>query len=85
MTDSLSHRGPDGRGVYVGEGIGLGHRRLSIIDPTPAGDQPMSVLDGRVVISYNGEIYNFPELRKELEKKGFVFRLRTDTEVILYA
>ena len=85
MTDSLSHRGPDGRGVYVGEGIGLGHRRLSIIDPTPAGDQPMSVLDSRVVISYNGEIYNFPALRKELEKKGFVFRSQTDTEVILYA
>lgn len=85
MTDSLAHRGPDGEGVYTGACAGLGHRRLAIIDPSPAGHQPMATGDGRYVISYNGEIYNFQELRLELEALGYRFRSRTDTEVVLYA
>lgn len=70
MTDILHHRGPDDEGHFVDENIGLGHRRLSIIDLSPAGHQPMSSDDEMVWITYNGEIYNFIELRKELIKKG---------------
>ncbi len=83
MTDTLAHRGPDGRGIYVNEygDVGLGHRRLSIIDLS-TGDQPMSDADENLVIVFNGEIYNFPELRKELEADGFRFRTKSDTEVI---
>ena len=83
MTDAVAHRGPDGRGTIRFPGIGLGHRRLSIIDPTDAGHQPMGTPAGDVWIAYNGEIYNFQELRKELGKKGYAFRSRTDTEVLL--
>jgi asparagine synthase (glutamine-hydrolysing) len=85
MTDVMSHRGPDGRGVEVFSGevpAGLGHRRLAIIDPTPAGAQPMSY-DGRWWITYNGELYNFRELRRELESAGERFRTDCDTEVLL--
>src|SRR2546425_7432443 len=87
MTNSLLHRGPDDNGVWVDAeaGIALGHRRLAIIDLSPAGHQPMMSADGRFVISYNGELYNFQELRIELEALGCQFRSRTDTEVILYA
>ena len=85
MTDALRHRGPDGRGVRVAPGVGFGHRRLTILDPTPAGSQPMVALDGKVWLTYNGEIYNFRELRKELEQKGHVFRSGTDSEVVLRA
>jgi len=84
MTDAIAHRGPDGEGSYVDGGLGLGHRRLAIIDLSPAGRQPMMTRDGRYVLSYNGEIYNFQELRLELEARGCQFRSRTDSEVLLY-
>ncbi|MDA0368857.1 MAG: asparagine synthase (glutamine-hydrolyzing) [Proteobacteria bacterium] len=85
MTDMLAHRGPDDRGTHVDGALGLGHRRLSIIDLSAAGHQPMATPDGRYVLSYNGEVYNFAELRTELESAGFRFRSRTDSEVVLYA
>jgi len=85
MTDMIAHRGPDGSGHWVEEPVGLGHRRLSIIDLSSAGRQPMQTSDGRYVLSYNGEIYNFRELRGELEAKGHRFRSRTNSEVLLYA
>lgn len=82
MTDRLAHRGPDGRGVHVGEGWGLGHRRLAIID-LGGGGQPMHSADGRLTITFNGEIYNFLELRAQLERRGHRFATHSDTEVIL--
>ena len=85
MTNAISHRGPDGEGHWIEDNIGLGHRRLSIIDVSPAGHQPMVSSDHRYVLSYNGEVYNFRELRAELEVKGFQFRSQTDSEVVLYA
>jgi asparagine synthase (glutamine-hydrolysing) len=83
MTDALAHRGPDGEGHWLDPmgRIGLGHRRLSIIDLSPAGEQPMSFLD-RYLIIHNGEIYNYIELREFLQSKGYSFYSRTDTEVI---
>lgn len=83
MNNTLIHRGPDDEGIYVSEDkkAGLGTRRLKIIDLSPAGHMPMST--GGVWITYNGEVYNFRELRSELEGKGFKFKSRTDTEVIL--
>lgn len=83
MTSVLSHRGPDGGAVASFGHVGFGHRRLKIIDLTENGRQPMSSADGKVHITFNGEIYNYPELRHELEQKGHVFRSQTDTEVIL--
>ena len=83
ITNSISHRGRDGDGFWIENDIGIGHKRLSIIDLSDAGVQPMFSRDKRYVISYNGEIYNFLELRKELEKDGFVFNSKTDTEVVL--
>ncbi len=85
MTDALFHRGPDGEGQWIDRNIGFGHRRLSIIDTSSAGHQPMSTADNRFVLTYNGEIYNFKELRIELETKGYLFRSQTDSEVVLYA
>ncbi len=85
MTDLVAHRGPDDHGTHVDGALGLGHRRLSIIDLSTAGHQPMATPDGRYVLSYNGEVYNFLELRTELEAAGFKFRSRTDSEVVLYA
>ena len=85
MTDSIAHRGPDSEGFYTDNFIGLGHRRLAIIDLSTAGNQPMTTRDGQLTISYNGEVYNFRELRAELESLGHQFRSRTDTEVVLYA
>lgn len=85
MTDAIAHRGPDGEGFYTDSFIGLGHRRLAIIDLSPAGHQPMLTAEGQLAISYNGEIYNFQELRAELEGLGHQFRSRTDTEVVLHA
>jgi asparagine synthase (glutamine-hydrolysing) len=85
MSEVLAHRGPDGSGVWTAPGIGLGHRRLSIIDLSDAAAQPMLTEDGAVAISYNGEIYNFREVRAELEAKGHIFRTESDTEVILAA
>lgn len=85
MCQMIAHRGPDGEGTYFDQaaGIGLGHRRLSIID-LEGGHQPMATGDERLWIVFNGEIYNFPELKAELEGKGHHFQTRSDTEVILY-
>lgn len=85
MTDAISHRGPDGEGSWVNHHVAIGHRRLAIIDLSPAGHQPMISRDKRFVLSYNGEIYNFQELRLELEALGHHFHSRTDTEVVLNA
>ena len=85
MTEVLTHRGPDDGGYLIEDGIGLGHRRLSIIDLSSAGHQPMSNEDGSVWITYNGEVYTYPELTAELKAKGHVFRSRTDTEAVLHA
>lgn len=83
MTDALAHRGPDGEGFWVDSFVGMGHRRLSIIDLSPLGHQPMQTEGGDYVIAYNGEVYNFQELRRDLEAKGYGFRSRTDSEVVL--
>ena len=83
MTDVLAHRGPDDEGHYIDVNIALGHRRLAILDLTPAGHQPMATKEGNIVLVYNGEIYNHLELKVELEALGFTFRSRTDTEVLL--
>jgi asparagine synthase (glutamine-hydrolysing) len=87
LTGLIAHRGPDGAGFWFSDDkrIALGHRRLAIIDPGARGDQPMHSGDGRYVIAYNGEIYNFLELRAELEGLGIAFRTESDTEVILAA
>lgn len=85
MTDAIVHRGPDGEGHWIEGNVGLGHRRLSIIDLSPAGHQPMISNDHRYVLSYNGEIYNYRELRTELEATGYWFRSKTDSEVVLHA
>ena len=84
MADAMVHRGPDQDGVYSGAGVSLGHRRLSIIDLSEHGRQPMGNEDGAVWIVFNGEIYNFQELRDDLVKKGHRFRSRCDTEVIVH-
>lgn len=85
MTDVIAHRGPDGEGQWIEGNVGIGHRRLAIIDLSPAGHQPMMTSDNRYVFSYNGEIYNFKELRIELEASGYRFRSHTDTEVVMVA
>ncbi|MEO0499713.1 MAG: asparagine synthase (glutamine-hydrolyzing), partial [Pseudomonadota bacterium] len=84
MTDRLAHRGPDGRGTWNRPGIALGHRRLSIID-LARGEQPMPSADGRYQIAFNGEIYNFRDLKAELEGMGHAFRYDSDTEVLIEA
>lgn len=84
MSDALTHRGPDGQGIQVEPGFGFGHRRLSIID-LEGGQQPMISSDGDVVLTYNGEIYNYRQLRDELIAEGASFRTNSDTEVILHA
>jgi asparagine synthase (glutamine-hydrolysing) len=83
MAATIHHRGPDDEGVWTDGRAGLGFKRLAIIDLTPAGHQPMGSADGQVWLVFNGEIYNFPELRAELEVKGHIFRSHSDTEVIL--
>jgi asparagine synthase (glutamine-hydrolysing) len=87
LLDLMAHRGPDGARTWFNaeRSVALGHRRLAIIDPGASGNQPMASADGRYVITYNGEIYNFLELRRELEAQGAVFRTESDTEVILAA
>lgn len=85
MTDAIAHRGPDGEGFYSDGGVGLGHRRLAIIDLSSEGAQPMVTADERYALTYNGEIYNFRELRIELEGLGHRFRSRSDSEVVLQA
>ena len=84
MTNEIGHRGPDGDGFYFGQTVALGHRRLSIID-IEGGSQPMYCADRQVVLSFNGEIYNFRHLRRELEALGRQFRTQSDTEVLLEA
>ena len=85
MTDLIAHRGPDGEGHYCNGSVGLGHRRLSIIDLTDAARQPMETQDGRFVLTYNGEIYNFKELKVELSARGHRFNSTGDSEVLLHA
>jgi asparagine synthase (glutamine-hydrolysing) len=85
MTDAIAHRGPDDEGQWIEGNVGLGHRRLSVIDLSPAGHQPMTSANHRYVLVYNGEVYNFKELRIELESKGYWFRSKTDSEVVLNA
>src|SRR4030042_1432238 len=85
MNQTSCHRGPDDEGVFVDNNVSLGHRRLSIIDLSPAGHQPMCNEDGSLWIVYNGEVYNFQEIREQLQQKGHVFKSRTDTEVIIHA
>jgi asparagine synthase (glutamine-hydrolysing) len=85
MVRSLAHRGPDSQGTHDEEGVTLAHTRLSILDVSESGRQPMRTADGSVALVYNGEIYNYPDLRPELEAKGYQFRGHCDTEVILYA
>ncbi len=86
IREAMIHRGPDGAGLWVSPDrqVGLAHRRLSIIDLSAAGAQPMATADGRYHITFNGEIYNYRELRKELEAKGHRFRSNSDTEILLY-
>ena len=83
MTDAIKHRGPDGEGQWVHENVGIGHRRLSIIDLTEAASQPMLSTDRRYVLTYNGEIYNYREIRQELETLGIKFQSQSDSEVLL--
>lgn len=84
MTRLLSHRGPDDEGLYCSGPVGLGHRRLSIIDLSPRGHQPMSNEDASIWITYNGEIYNHLALRDRLERKGHLYKSRTDTETVIH-
>ena len=85
MTDAIAHRGPDGEGHWIEGPIGFGHRRLAIIDLSPGGHQPMISADHRYVITFNGEIYNYQEIRAELQVAGYWFRSQSDTEVLLHA
>ena len=85
MGEAIAHRGPDDDGTHVDGAVGLASRRLAVIDVTPAGHQPMHTRDGRLTIVYNGELYNFRELRDELAACGHAFSSHTDTEVVLNA
>jgi asparagine synthase (glutamine-hydrolysing) len=85
MTGLIAHRGPDDQGIFTDERIGLGHRRLSILDLSPDGHQPMKDKDSNCIIVFNGEVYNFIELREELKTLGYIFRTQTDTEVVMKA
>jgi asparagine synthase (glutamine-hydrolysing) len=84
VTDALQHRGPDGEGIFVHDNIGIGHRRLAIID-IEGGKQPLHSIDTTLAITFNGEIYNYLELKKELTLKGYCFTTHSDTEVVLYS
>jgi asparagine synthase (glutamine-hydrolysing) len=84
-TEQIARRGPDARGVWMNDFVGLGHRRLSIIDTSDHANQPMKDASGRYRIVYNGEIYNYKELKEELLGKGITFQSESDTEVLLYA
>jgi asparagine synthase (glutamine-hydrolysing) len=85
MATELDHRGPDGKGSFAADGVALAFRRLAIIDLSDAGNQPFASEDGALQLLHNGEVYNYRELRRELEAKGRRFRSATDTEVILAA
>lgn len=84
MLDKIKHRGPDAEGRYTDENIALGHRRLSIIDVSDAGNQPLYSEDGKLVLVFNGEIYNYKSVRDDLIKKGYSFSTQTDSEVLIY-
>ena len=84
MMDRIVHRGPDMGGTYTDDGVSLGFRRLSIIDLSAAGAQPMQSEDGNVVLVFNGEIYNFQSLREELKAKGHTFHCEADSEVLIH-
>ena len=83
MAKAIEHRGPDGEGFYVKDNIAIAHKRLSVIDLTPKGSQPMTSKDGNWIIAFNGCIYNFLELKQELKSLGHEFVSTTDTEVIV--
>jgi asparagine synthase (glutamine-hydrolysing) len=85
MIDTIAHRGPDGRGTIICGNVGLGHQRLAILDPSCRGAQPMTTASGRSTIVYNGEVYNFGEIRDDLKRDGFLFTTGTDTEVVASA
>ena len=85
MASAIVHRGPDAEGSFVSNNLALGHRRLSIIDLSEAGTQPMTTSDGSFTIAYNGEVYNFKNIKEELKHAGYKFRSNTDTEVVLNA
>ena len=82
MLDVIVHRGPDDRGVWLGSGLALGHSRLSILDLSPRGHQPLVTGDGMGVLTYNGEVYNYLDLRNDLEREGILFSGQTDTEAV---
>jgi asparagine synthase (glutamine-hydrolysing) len=86
IRNQMTHRGPDGAGEWYSEDrcVGFGHRRLAIIDLSERGDQPMKTEDGSLVITFNGEIYNYKDLRVELERRGYRFHSQSDTEVLLH-
>ena len=84
MMDRIKHRGPDAEGEYIDDGIALGHRRLSIIDVSSQGDQPIFNEDGSLVLVFNGEIYNYKSIREKLTEAGHVFKTNTDTEVLIH-
>ena len=85
MMERIRHRGPDDDGTWIHDSVALGHLRLSILDLSPRGHQPFVTADGKGVLTYNGEIYNYIELRKELEGEGVEFKSTSDTEVAVYA
>lgn len=85
MLLCVAQRGPDDRGTFVDDGVSLGHQRLAILDLSDAGHQPMFTPDERFAVIYNGEIYNYPDLKQELQDRGYTFRSETDTEMLLYA
>ncbi len=84
MLDAIKHRGPDAEGTYIDDDIALGHRRLSIIDVSDTGNQPLYSEDGTKVLVFNGEIYNYMDIRNELISKGYKFRTKTDSEVLIH-
>src|SRR5438270_2699347 len=86
IRDHMAARGPDGAGTWCSQDgrVGLGSRRLAIIDLSESGLQPMASADGKLIVTFNGEIYNYRELRRDLEGRGHVFRTQTDTEVLLH-
>src|SRR5258706_5129633 len=85
MSGVIAHRGPDGDGIWTDGSVGFGHRRLAIVDLTPTGRQPMSNEAGDVIITFNGELYNHPTLRVELEAAGHLYHSRSDTETIIHS
>ena len=84
MLNRIKHRGPDAEGTYIDEDIALGHRRLSIIDVSDAGTQPLYSADGNLALLFNGEIYNYQSIRQDLIEKGYQFATQTDSEVLIY-